>query len=145
MVRALTAEQARKVEEAAVAMGADLAALMRAAGLAVAAEITAAVPEGDVVVLAGRGNNGGDGWVAARELHASGRDVRVLSLAEPGSLGGIAGEAARDAIAAGVAWCEGGEARIDSTWPTRPWSSTRCSARVPRGRCVRRSMPGRKP
>ena len=114
MVRALTAEQARKVEEAAVAMGADLAALMRAAGLAVAAEITAAVPEGDVVVLAGRGNNGGDGWVAARELHASGRGVRVLSLAEPGSLEGIAGEAARGAIAAGVAWCEGGEARIDS-------------------------------
>ncbi len=113
MVRALTAEQARKVEEASVAMGTDLAVLMQAAGLAVAAEITEAVPEGDVVVLAGRGNNGGDGWIAARELHASGRDVRVLSLAEPGSLEGIAGEAARGAIAAGVAWCEAGDARID--------------------------------
>ena len=49
-----------------------------------------------MVVLAGRGNNGGDGWVAARELHAAGRDVRVLSLAEPGSLEGIAGDAARE-------------------------------------------------
>ena len=109
MVRALSAEQTRTVEEAAVAMGADLAGLMRAAGAAVAAEVMAAAPEGDVVVLAGHGNNGGDGWVAARDLHAAGRGVRVLSLARPGSLRGIAGEAARDAIAAGVEWCEAGD------------------------------------
>jgi hydroxyethylthiazole kinase-like uncharacterized protein yjeF len=109
MFRALTAEQTRTVEAAAVAAGADLAALMRAAGGAVAAQIMEAVPEGAVVVLVGRGNNGGDGWVAARDLHASGRDVRVLALAEPGSLQGIAGEAARAAIAAGVAWCEAGD------------------------------------
>lgn len=109
MVRALTAEQSQAVEEAAVAGGAELAALMRAAGAAVAAEITAAVPEGNVVVLAGRGNNGGDGWVAARDLHVAGRGVRVVSLVDPGSLQGIAGEAAREAIAAGVAWCEAGD------------------------------------
>jgi len=109
MFRALTVEQVQKVEASAVAKGTDLAALMRAAGGAVAAQIARAVPDGDVIVLAGRGNNGGDGWVAARDLHAAGRGVRVLSLAEPGSLGGIAGEAARDAIAAGVAWCEAGD------------------------------------
>jgi NAD(P)H-hydrate epimerase len=62
------------------------------------------VPQGDVIVLAGRGNNGGDGWVAARDLHEAGRDVIVLSFAEPGSLQGSAGDAARDAIAAGVRW-----------------------------------------
>ncbi len=47
-------------------------------------------------MLAGRGNNGGDGWVAAHELLVAGQAVRVVSLVEPGSLGGIAGEAARD-------------------------------------------------
>ena len=104
MVRALTAEQARAVEAAAVARGADLATLMRAAGGAVAAHVMAEVPEGDVVVLAGHGNNGGDGWVAARNLLAAGRSVHVVSMVEPGSLGGIAGEAALAAIAAGVAW-----------------------------------------
>lgn len=104
MVRALTSEQSRAVETAAVAAGADLGVLMRSAGTAVAAEITTAGPEGDVVVVAGGGNNGGDGWVAARDLLAAGRTVTVLSLAEPTSLGGIAGEAAREAISAGVAW-----------------------------------------
>jgi len=104
MVRALTSEQARAIEDAAVAAGADLAALMRAAGAAVAAEVTLARPDGAVAVLAGRGNNGGDGWVAARDLHASGRSVSVLSLADPGSLSGIAAQAAADAISAGVAW-----------------------------------------
>lgn len=104
MLRALTAEQARTVEEAAVAMGASLAALMRLAGTAVAAQVDARVPEGDVVVLAGSGNNGGDGWVAARLLHARKRAVRVLSLGDPRALSGIASEAANDAIVSGVPW-----------------------------------------
>ena len=105
MFRALTAEQARGVEERAIAeLAVSLAALMRSAGAAVARELVARVPEGDIIVLAGPGNNGGDGWVAARDLHASGRAVRVLSTRDPAALSGIAAEAARDAIAAGVAW-----------------------------------------
>ena len=130
MVRALTAEQARLVEEAAVAGGADLAALMRAAGAAVAAEITAAVARG----RGGRARRArqqrrrrmGRCPRAARRRAAT---VRVLSLVEPGSLGGIAGEAARDAIAAGVAWRDAGE-RLDRGRPgrRRRWSSMRCSA-----------------
>jgi len=111
MVRALTSEQARSVEDAAVATGADLAALMRAAGAAVAGEVMAARPEGEVVVLAGHGNNGGDGWVAARELLGAGRTVTVLALAGPDSLNGIAADAARDAVSAGVSWRKvGGDA-----------------------------------
>ncbi|MGH9581002.1 MAG: NAD(P)H-hydrate epimerase, partial [Terriglobales bacterium] len=41
-------------------------------------------------VVCGKGNNGGDGLVAARKLHQAGRDVRVLLLAAPGELKGDA-------------------------------------------------------
>ena len=68
-VRAL---DARTIETA----GVPGLALMEVAGLAVSREIDA----GDVVVLAGRGNNGGDGWVVARHLHLAGRRVRVCPL-----------------------------------------------------------------
>jgi NAD(P)H-hydrate epimerase len=94
----------RTVEEAAVAAGASLSVLMREAGRAVAAELAERVPEGDVVVLAGHGNNGGDGWIAALELRARGRSVLVLSVADPATLAGPAAEAAIAAIAAGVSW-----------------------------------------
>jgi ADP-dependent NAD(P)H-hydrate dehydratase / NAD(P)H-hydrate epimerase len=103
MHRALTASEARAVEDRAVAeQGISLAILMRAAGAAVAREIGERVPSGDLVVLAGAGNNGGDGWIAARELHAGGRKVRVLSLRDPSQLTGLVADAAREAIAVGV-------------------------------------------
>ena len=105
MFRALTAAQARAVEERAVAaQGVSLLSLMHAAGAAVAREFAERVPEGDLIVLAGPGNNGGDGWVAARDLHAAGRSVRVLATRDPAALSGIASEAAGEALAAGVAW-----------------------------------------
>jgi hydroxyethylthiazole kinase-like uncharacterized protein yjeF len=105
VIRVLSAEQAREVEERAVAeQGVALAALMRTAGAAVAAAVAERVPEGEVVVLAGPGNNGGDGWIAAHDLHASGRAVRVLTLVDPHQLSGIAGEAAHGAVVAGVHW-----------------------------------------
>lgn len=45
-----------------------------------------------VTVVCGKGNNGGDGFVAARKLHEAGRDVRVLLLALPDDVKGDAGE-----------------------------------------------------
>jgi hydroxyethylthiazole kinase-like uncharacterized protein yjeF len=53
------------------------------------------VEEGPVVVVAGRGNNGGDGFVAAAELAARGREVSVILLCEQDSLQGDAASAAR--------------------------------------------------
>ena len=41
-------------------------------------------------MVAGRGNNGGDGFVAAAELAARGRDVSVILLCERDSLQGDA-------------------------------------------------------
>ncbi|WCN37529.1 NAD(P)H-hydrate dehydratase [Aneurinibacillus uraniidurans] len=51
--------------------------LMENAGAAVAREISRRWSEGMVVILAGPGNNGGDGLVIARHLANAGRDVRL--------------------------------------------------------------------
>ena len=53
---------------------------MEEAGRAVADTAQHRVPAGRVLLLAGSGANGGDALVAARHLHALGRDVRVLAL-----------------------------------------------------------------
>lgn len=102
MYKALTAEQTGAAERAAVAAGHSLQALMDAAGESVAREVASRVPAGDVCIVCGPGNNGGDGWVAARVLHAAGRRVRVVSLVEPAELSGPAHEAAATAASAGV-------------------------------------------
>lgn len=104
MYRVLTADQTRHLEQEAVARGVTLYELMSAAGTAVADVVMERFPEGDVVVVAGPGGNGGDGWVAARMLHDVGRGVIVLTQIDPQLLRGEAARAAREAIQAGVKW-----------------------------------------
>nr|MBA3686198.1 NAD(P)H-hydrate epimerase [Planctomycetota bacterium] len=73
------------IDEAAAAMGLDIAALMECAGAALAHEAKAMAPEGRIVIACGPGNNGGDGYVCARLLAASGRSVAVWPVVEPKS------------------------------------------------------------
>ncbi len=56
--------------------------LMENAGHAVAQFVLSRYPSANRIgVICGKGNNGGDGFVAARKLHEAGRAVRVLLLA----------------------------------------------------------------
>lgn len=103
MVYALTEQAMRHAEERTLARdGVTPGDLMRRAGAEVAQALSARVPFGPVAVVVGGGNNGGDGWVAARALASAGRDVRVFSMVAPTDLDGDAAEAAADAINAGV-------------------------------------------
>ena len=54
--------------------------LMERAGEGLAQLVAEVAPEGTVAVVCGKGNNGGDGYVAARHLRAAGREVVVLAL-----------------------------------------------------------------
>lgn len=56
-----------------------------------------------LTVLCGKGNNGGDGYLVAVLAAQAGWQVRVLTLCEPGELGGDARLAWQAALAAGIA------------------------------------------
>lgn len=83
------------LEQAIAADGTSLRTLMERAGCALADEVRAWVPRpACVVVLAGSGNNGGDGWVCARSLAEEGWPVTLVS---PMEADRIAAEPARTA------------------------------------------------
>jgi len=90
----LTAAEMRAAEERAITAGTDVATLMERAGGAVAAAAARFGGGAPVLVLCGPGNNGGDGYVAARHLAAAGVPVRVAAAGDP------RGEAAQAAAAA---------------------------------------------
>ncbi len=91
----LTTAEMERADQLTIAAGTPGFALMLSAGQAVAEAAMDLVEEGPVVVVAGRGNNGGDGFVAAAELAARGRDVSVILLCDRDSLQGDAASAAR--------------------------------------------------
>jgi ADP-dependent NAD(P)H-hydrate dehydratase / NAD(P)H-hydrate epimerase len=65
--------------------------LMENAGSAVAEFVLKSYPQAKTIgVICGKGNNGGDGFVAARKLRAAGRRVQILMLADPKELRGDA-------------------------------------------------------
>src|SRR3954471_12894904 len=91
----LTTAEMEHADRLAVAGGTPGFALMLRAGQAVAEAAMDLVEHGPILVVAGRGNNGGDGFVAATELVARGRRVSVILLCERDTLKGDAALAAR--------------------------------------------------
>ena len=79
----LTAEQMRAAELAARDAGTPLSELMERAGAALADLVWRVAAGRPVTVLCGPGNNGGDGYVAARMLRDRGADIRVLAFGQP--------------------------------------------------------------
>src|SRR5207245_10051834 len=91
----LTTSEMERADRLTIASGTPGFALMLSAGQAVAEAAMDLVEQGPVVVVAGRGNNGGDGFVAAAELAARGREGAVIRVCEGDSLPDEAGCAAR--------------------------------------------------
>jgi ADP-dependent NAD(P)H-hydrate dehydratase / NAD(P)H-hydrate epimerase len=91
----LTTTEMEHADRLTIASGTPGFALMLSAGQAVAQTAVDLVEQGPILVIAGRGNNGGDGFVAAAELVARGRDVSVILMCERDILKGDAASAAR--------------------------------------------------
>ena len=92
----LTTTDMAEVDRLAVVQGVPSLALMEVAGSAVAKAAADMVPVGaEILVLCGPGNNGGDGFVAARLLVEAGYDVVIGMLADRAALKGDAAAMAR--------------------------------------------------
>ena len=81
----LTAAAMRSAEQSAIDGGTTVEQLMERAGAALAEATYRYCGPMPALILAGPGNNGGDGYVAARHLAERGVAVRVAALAEPRS------------------------------------------------------------
>jgi hydroxyethylthiazole kinase-like uncharacterized protein yjeF len=91
----LTTAEMERADRLSIAAGMPGFALMLSAGQAVAEAAADLVEEGPILVVAGPGNNGGDGFVAAAELAAQGREVSIILMCERDALQGDAASAAR--------------------------------------------------
>ena len=91
----ITVEEMRAIDEASAQAGVATRTLMENAGRAVADAIVARFTPRPTAVLCGPGNNGGDGWVAARALLERGWPVWVETLVSREALKGDAADAAR--------------------------------------------------
>src|ERR1700753_3927265 len=93
-MKTLTAEEMRDTNRITVdRYGVSSLELMEHAGHAVARFVLREFPIAQhITVLCGKGNNGGDGFVAARVLTSAGRKVKVVLLGYPADLKGDAKE-----------------------------------------------------
>jgi hydroxyethylthiazole kinase-like uncharacterized protein yjeF len=101
------AEGIRAVDRWAIEeVGVPSPELMRAAGTALAEAVAGLAPQGPVRILCGKGNNGGDGEIAARHLAGMGFDVETALI--------FSGQAPNDFDA----WLSGCGAVVDAIFGT---------------------------
>lgn len=102
----LSVEQMSQADQLAIDGGTPGLALMERAGKAVADHAARLAGDRPIVVLCGPGNNGGDGYVAAKHLQERGYRVRVAALGDPEDLIG-------DALASYKRW----DGVAEPLWP----------------------------
>ncbi|WP_454797371.1 NAD(P)H-hydrate epimerase [Novosphingobium lindaniclasticum] len=85
----LTVAQMRRAEEALIAAGSSVDALMQIAGRGAAEWIWRICAGRKVTVLCGPGNNGGDGYVLAEAIRERGGHVTVVAGADPKSAAAV--------------------------------------------------------
>lgn len=104
-MRVVTARQMAAIDRDTIAAGTPGLVLMQRAGAAIADALRAGgwlAPQGPVLIVCGKGNNGGDGLVIAQRLGETGAPVRVLLLHERDELSPDA-RASYDALSRQVA------------------------------------------
>src|ERR1700729_3309509 len=91
-MKIVTADEMRAIDRAtSERYGVPSLTLMENAGAAVADFVITHYPQaGRIVVFSGKGNNGGDGLVTARQLAERGKKVQLMLLADPADLRGDA-------------------------------------------------------
>lgn len=91
-MKIVTAAEMRAIDRATTErFGVPSLTLMENAGAAVTEHVLASHNAArKIVVFCGKGNNGGDGFVAARRLHQKGKTVQVILLTDPAELKGDA-------------------------------------------------------
>lgn len=102
-MKVVTAAQMSEIDRRAqTEFGISEDCLMTEAGRAVARVIRDRFSPQRVCVVCGKGNNAGDGYVVARELHLAKADVTVVAVVSPSELRGAASRAYASAVQAGV-------------------------------------------
>ena len=93
-MKIVTSAEMRAIDRATTAHhGVPSLTLMENAGTAVADFLQTNFPHAEkILVVCGRGNNGGDGFVAARKLHEDKKQVSVVLFARPADLTGDAAQ-----------------------------------------------------
>src|SRR5579864_1143489 len=91
-MKIVSAEEMRAIDRAtSQRFGVPSLTLMENAGSAVAEHVLCQYGSAQrIVIFCGKGNNGGDGFVAARKLHEKGKDICIVLLADPTDLRGDA-------------------------------------------------------
>jgi ADP-dependent NAD(P)H-hydrate dehydratase / NAD(P)H-hydrate epimerase len=114
MIELLTTSEMAEADRLAISAGVAGSALMEKAGAAVSEAVAGrCFPGSRVTVVAGPGNNGGDGFVAARLLAARGYEVEVMLVGERGRIKGDAALAAKNWNGSTAAAEPGGLGRAD--------------------------------
>jgi len=93
-MKIVTADEMREIDRVtSQKFGVPSLFLMENAGTAVADFVLSRYPAARTIgIVCGKGNNGGDGFVAARKLRQASKEVRLLLLADPAELRGDAAE-----------------------------------------------------